>query len=148
MDEQKIIESLIYPYEAKKDKENSYRIYQPFMFLDGDHLSINIKKENNKWLFTDYGHTLFHLGHFFEMDETDEEFKMIQCLLLPYEIEDRETELLKEVEFNSRISLSFYIQGLLRLVDFMEFVYETGFFTKDTRDQLYRLQTKNFTIRH
>jgi len=40
---------------------NRYRVFTPFMFNDGDHLSILLKRQNQQWVLSDEGHTLMHL---------------------------------------------------------------------------------------
>ena len=34
-----------------------YRVFTPFLFEDGDHLAIVLKREQNRWVLTDEGHT-------------------------------------------------------------------------------------------
>jgi hypothetical protein len=46
-----------------------YRVFTPFMFEDGDHLSIILKRENGKWVLSDEGHTYMHLTY--DIDERD-----------------------------------------------------------------------------
>ncbi len=48
---------------------NRYRVFTPFMFEDGDHLSIILKRENGKWMLSDEGHTYMHLTY--DIDERD-----------------------------------------------------------------------------
>ena len=38
-----------------------YRVFTPFMFQDGDHLAVVLKREGDHWLLTDEGHTYMHL---------------------------------------------------------------------------------------
>ena len=48
---------------------NRFRVFTPFMFSDGDHLAIILKKEAGRWTLSDEGHTLMHLTY--ELDEKD-----------------------------------------------------------------------------
>jgi hypothetical protein len=48
---------------------NRYRVFTPFIFEDGDHLSIILKRENGKWMLSDEGHTYMHLTY--DIDERD-----------------------------------------------------------------------------
>ena len=34
-----------------------YRVFTPFLFDDGDHLAIVLKRESSRWLLSDEGHT-------------------------------------------------------------------------------------------
>ena len=36
-----------------------YRVFTPFLFEDGDHLSIVLKKEGTRWELSDEAHTYF-----------------------------------------------------------------------------------------
>ena len=40
-----------------------YIVYTPFMFDDGDHFVIVLKKRKNQWRFTDEGHTFMHMSY-------------------------------------------------------------------------------------
>jgi hypothetical protein len=46
-----------------------YRVFTPFMFEDGDHLAIVIRRDGNRWTLTDEGHTYMHLTY--DLDEKD-----------------------------------------------------------------------------
>ena len=34
-----------------------YRVFTPFLFEDGDHLAIVLKREQSRWVLTDEAHT-------------------------------------------------------------------------------------------
>ncbi|MBF0438662.1 MAG: DUF1828 domain-containing protein [Magnetococcales bacterium] len=36
---------------------NRFRVFTPFLFNDGDHLSIVLKQERDRWMLSDEGHT-------------------------------------------------------------------------------------------
>jgi len=38
-----------------------YRVFTPFLFPDGDHLSIVLKNIRNQWVLSDEAHTLMRL---------------------------------------------------------------------------------------
>ena len=40
---------------------NRYRVFAPFLFDDGDHLVIVLKKELDRWVLSDEGHTFMRL---------------------------------------------------------------------------------------
>ena len=46
-----------------------FRVFTPFMFEDGDHLAIVLKRENGGWILSDEGHTYMHLTY--DLDEKD-----------------------------------------------------------------------------
>src|SRR5579864_6291559 len=72
-----------------------FRVFTPFMFEDGDHLAIVLKKVNDAWLLTDEGHTYMHLTY--DLDERDlrtgTRQKIITNALSSLFVEDREGEL-------------------------------------------------------
>ena len=42
---------------------NRFRVITPFLFEDGDHLVIVLKREGNQWVLTDEAHTFMHLSY-------------------------------------------------------------------------------------
>ena len=46
-----------------------YRIFTPFLFEDGDHLVIILKREKSRWYLSDEGHTYMHVTY--DLDEKD-----------------------------------------------------------------------------
>ena len=46
-----------------------YRVFTPFLFEDGDHLAVVLKREGNTWLLSDEGHTFMHLTY--DLEEKD-----------------------------------------------------------------------------
>ena len=48
---------------------NRFRVFTPFLFDDGDHLSIVLKKDQHEWILTDEGHTFMHLSY--DIDSKD-----------------------------------------------------------------------------
>ncbi len=73
-----------------------YRVFTPFIFEDGDHLSIVLKREHEKWLLSDEGHTYMHLTY----DLTEKELqrgtrqKIITNALSLFSVQDRDGELI------------------------------------------------------
>ena len=53
----------------KSEGKDRYRVFTPFMFADGDHFSIILKREGGGWVLSDEGYTLMHLS--FERNEID-----------------------------------------------------------------------------
>ena len=56
-----------------KDGIDRYYISTPFTFEDGDELVIILKKEKDKWILTDEGHTFMHLSYFIDIDVVRED---------------------------------------------------------------------------
>ncbi|MBM4305221.1 MAG: DUF1828 domain-containing protein [Deltaproteobacteria bacterium] len=97
-----------------------YRVFTPFMFEDGDHLSIVLKRINGGWVLSDEGHTYMHLTY--EMDEKDLQRgtrqKIITNALSMFSVHDRDGELVIPVQ-DERYGDALYsfIQALLKISD-------------------------------
>ena len=46
-----------------------FRVFTPFLFDDGDHLVIVLRKEGSRWVLSDEAHTYMHLTY--DIDEKD-----------------------------------------------------------------------------
>ena len=97
-----------------------YRVFTPFLFEDGDHLLIVLKRENTQWVLTDEGHTYMHLTY--DFDEKDFQKgtrqKIITNALSVFQVEDRDGELRLRIE-NDRYGDALYsfTQALLKITD-------------------------------
>jgi hypothetical protein len=99
---------------------NRYRVFTPFMFEDGDHLSIILKRKNGGWMLSDEGHTYMHLTY--DLEEKDLQRgtrqKIITNALSMFSVHDREGELVLPIE-NERYGDALYnfVQSLLKITD-------------------------------
>jgi hypothetical protein len=97
-----------------------YRVFTPFMFEDGYHLSIVLKRMNGGWILSDEGHTYMHLTY--DLEEKDLQKgtrqKIICNALSMFSVEDREGELLIPI-LHDRYGDALYnfIQALLKITD-------------------------------
>lgn len=70
-----------------------YLVLNPFMFDDGDHFPVVLRRETNHWILTDEGHTFMHMSY----DEIDfdrgNRKKIIDNVLANFRVENREGEL-------------------------------------------------------
>ena len=96
---------------------NRYRVFTPFLFEDGDHLAVVLKREDSRWVLTDEGHTYMHLTY--DLDERDlqrgNRQKIISNALSVFSVEDREGELrllIPDAQFGD--GLFSFIQALLK----------------------------------
>lgn len=97
-----------------------FRVFTPFMFDDGDHLGIVLRKDGARWVLSDEAHTFMHLTY--DMDEKDlhsgTRQKIISNTLSTFQIEDRDGELLLDVpEERYGDALFSFVQGLLKISD-------------------------------
>ncbi|MCK4305205.1 MAG: DUF1828 domain-containing protein, partial [Candidatus Eisenbacteria sp.] len=97
-----------------------YRVFTPFLFEDGDHLVIVLKKEGPGWVLSDEAHTYMHLTY--EIDEKDLQRgtrqKIISNTLSTFRIEDRDGELVLGVpDERYGDALYSFVQALLKITD-------------------------------
>jgi len=97
-----------------------YRVFTPFLFEDGDHLAIVLKKSDAGWVLSDEAHTYMHLTY--DLDEKDlhrgTRQKIISNALSTFRIEDREGELVLEVpDERYGDALYSFVQALLKVTD-------------------------------
>lgn len=97
-----------------------FRVFTPFLFEDGDHLAIVLKREDSAWILSDEGHTYMHLTY--DLDEKDlhrgTRQKVITNALSMFRVEDREGELLLRIadeQFGN--ALYSFIQALMKITD-------------------------------
>ena len=97
-----------------------YRVFTPFMFEDGDHLAIVLRKDDGQWTLSDEGHTYMHLTY--DLDEKDlrkgTRERLINNALSAFSVNDREGELLLSID-DERYGDSLYsfVQALLKISD-------------------------------
>ena len=97
-----------------------YRVFTPFMFDDGDHLAIVLRKEGGVWTLSDEGHTYMHLTY--DLDEKDLQRgtrqKIINNALAAFSVKDREGELVLPIEAERYgDALYNFVQALLKITD-------------------------------
>lgn len=113
---QKVCESL----RLESEGLERYRVFTPFLFEDGDHLSIVLKRQNGNWMLTDEGHTYMHLTY--DLEEKDLQRgarqKIIANALTAFSVSDREGELSLEIrEEQYGDALYNFVQALLKISD-------------------------------
>jgi Domain of unknown function DUF1828 len=103
-----------------QEGENRFRVFTPFLFEDGDHLAIVLKRERDHWMLSDEGHTYMHLTY--DLDEKDlragTRQKIITNALSAFSVTDREGELLapvKDEQYGD--ALYSFVQALLKISD-------------------------------
>jgi hypothetical protein len=97
-----------------------YRVFTPFMFDDGDHLPIVLRREQDHWVLSDEGHTFMHLTY--DLEEKDLQRgtrqQIIENALSAFTVRDRNGELVLTVgEDQFGEALYSFIQALLRVAD-------------------------------
>jgi hypothetical protein len=97
-----------------------FRVLTPFMFDDGDHLAVVLRKDRDGWLLSDEGYTYMHLTY--DVDEADlrrgTRAKIIADTLAGFRVDDRDGELEARVGGDGfGDALYTFIQALLRITD-------------------------------
>jgi len=97
-----------------------YRVFTPFLFEDGDHLAIVLRRENAGWILSDEGHTYMHLTY--SIDEKDLQKgtrqKIITNTLSVFKVEDRNGELILAIQEDRYGDALFsFSQALLKITD-------------------------------
>lgn len=104
--------------ELVADGAERYRVLNPFLFDDGDHFSIVLRREGERWVLSDEGNTWMRLTY--DLSEKDlrrgSRRKVVVDALSLFEIEDRDGEFVISVpgERYGDALLSF-VQGLSRV---------------------------------
>ena len=97
-----------------------YRVFTPFLFEDGDHLSIVLKRDGAQWVLSDEAHTYMHLTY--DLEERDMQRgtrqQIISNALSTFQVEDREGELVLAVpDERYGDALYSFVQALLKISD-------------------------------
>jgi len=97
---------------------NRYIVHQPFMFDDGDHFVVLLKRENDRWVLTDEGHTLMHVQY----DDIDLQHgmraRLLDSALRAFSVENHEGELRVAVPDNRFGDALFsFLQALNKITD-------------------------------
>ncbi|MGK7944194.1 MAG: DUF1828 domain-containing protein [Microcystaceae cyanobacterium] len=100
---------------------NRFRVFTPFRFDDGDHLSIVLKKEPNQWVISDEGHTFMHLSYCIDSADlmAGTRKQLIDYALHDFQVQDRYGELIVIIHNSNEYgsALYRYIQALLKISD-------------------------------
>ena len=97
-----------------------YRVFTPFLFEDGDHLVVVLKREPSGWVLSDEAHTYMRLTY--DVEEKDlrggTRQKIIANTLSMFEIDDRRGELVLAVP-DERFGDALYsfVQALVKISD-------------------------------
>jgi hypothetical protein len=103
-----------------QEGEGRFQVFTPFLFDDGDHLLVTLRKQNGGWILSDEGHTLMHLTY--DIEEKDlqrgNRQKIIGDALQAFGVEDYAGELQITVHENEYGNALFnFVQALLRITD-------------------------------
>lgn len=118
--EQDFIEKVSEMVKVIPDGKDRLRVFTPFRFDDGDHITIVLKKEQGGWVLSDEGHTYMHLTY----DISEKKLfsgtreRIILNALSTFKVEDRFGELILKVqEDRFGDALYSFAQALVRMGD-------------------------------
>jgi hypothetical protein len=116
-DFKKVVCSEVQLYPEGTDR---FRVFTPFQFDDGDHLAVVLKKEDDKWILSDEGHTYMHLSYDMDIRALDQgtRAKIVSSAMANFGITDRDGELIAALDVNQGGNTFYsYIQGLIKITD-------------------------------
>ncbi len=104
--------------DVEREGIDRYIVYTPFMFDDGDHFVIILKKRDDQWRLTDEGHTFMHMSYG-EIDiEHGTRKSIIDKVLLSFRLANEDGELSLEVPDNQYGDALFsFVQALVKISD-------------------------------
>lgn len=120
--EQKLQEGIKSRVKLFPDGDNRFRVYTPFVYDDGDHLGIVLKRDGRGWLLSDEGSTYMRLTLKIDedslFDPDGSRYRILLNALSSFEIEDRDGELAITVEGEDYGSALYkLVQGLIKISD-------------------------------
>ena len=103
---------------VEREGIDRYIVYTPFMFDDGDHFVIILKKRDDHWRLTDEGHTFMHMSYG-DIDIAHGTRKsIIDRVLLSFRLANEDGELCLEVPDNQYGDALFsFVQALVKISD-------------------------------
>ena len=103
---------------VEREGIDRYIVYTPFMFDDGDHFVIILKKRDDHWCLTDEGHTFMHMSYG-DIDIAHGTRKsIIDRVLLSFRLANEDGELSLKVPDNQYGDALFsFVQALVKISD-------------------------------
>ena len=106
--------------DLRSEGVDRYRVFTPFRFDDGDHLPIVLKREGDRWILSDEGHTYMHLTY--RLDERSlhqgARQEIISNALSAFSVDDRDGELMLSIRDDRYGDALFdFVQAILKISD-------------------------------
>ena len=118
--EQDFIDKVSAKVRVLPDGMDRFRVFTPFRFDDGDHITIVLKKEQASWVLSDEGHTYMHLTYDISEKKlfSGTRHQIILNALSTFKVEDRFGELIFKIR-DARFGDALYsfAQALVRIGD-------------------------------
>jgi hypothetical protein len=106
--------------DLRQEGEGRFRVLTPFRFEDGDHFTILLKREGERWILSDEASTLMHLSYWLEDEdfESGNRQEIIEGSLASFFVENRRGELIAPVsEGHFGDALFNFVQALGKVTD-------------------------------
>lgn len=104
---------------------NRFSVHTPFMFDDGDHFVVILRRDDGRWVLTDEGHTLMHLSYADVDASKGSRAKLIDHALTVHGLRNDLGELQLEVPDEAFGDALFtFIQALTRITDVAQWTRE------------------------
>ncbi len=118
--EQDFIDKVSAEIRVLPDGRDRFRVFTPFRFDDGDHITVVLKKEQSGWVLSDEGHTYMHLTYDISEKKlfSGTRHQIILNALSTFKVEDRFGELIfnvREARFGD--ALYAFAQALVKMGD-------------------------------
>jgi hypothetical protein len=100
--------------------EGRFLVMTPFRFEDGDHFTIALKQEGDRWILTDEASTIMHLSYWLDTDAiaAGNRQQIVDSSLSAFSVENREGELVIPVsEGRFGDALFNFVQALTKVTD-------------------------------
>ena len=115
-------ESVAESVELFPKGDNSYQIFTPFHFDDGDHFVVILKTDGfGNWIITDEGHTYMHMSYDTDLSSLENRTRneIIESSLDKYGVKEIEGRLVATVDeiSNAGNTLWNFIQCLISITD-------------------------------
>ncbi len=118
--QQDLIDKVSAKIRVVPDGKDRFRVFTPFRFDDGDHITIVLKKESRGWVLSDEGHTYMHLTYDISEKKlfSGTRYQIISNALSAFKVEERFGELILKVqEERFGDALYSFAQALVRIGD-------------------------------
>lgn len=107
--------------ELEPQGEGRFLVMTPFRFEDGDHYTIPLKREGERWILTDEASTIMHLSYWLDTDVLGVEGnrkQIVDSSLSAFSVENRDGELVIPVSDGKFGDALFnFIQALTKVTD-------------------------------
>ena len=147
--EKDFIDSISTEIELVPDGKDRFYVYTPFRFNDGDHISIILKKESERWILSDEGHTYMHLTYDIDEQQLFRGIRqdIISKALSAFGVKDQDGELILEIRGTDYgNALYAFAQSLLKITSVTSISWKHAHrktFMSEFKEMMYNVASKD-----